>query len=136
MIDKVATATHTRKCAMFGRRPLPSKATMRKNVGLTVTGTPNSLIVQAEGVSLAIETPSAWTIRLFGVPVTVKPTFFLIVALLGSGRLPNIAHFLVWVAVATLSIMWHEFGHVIAFRAFGCHSTVELWSFGGQTRAT
>jgi hypothetical protein len=27
---------------------------------------------------LAIETPSAWTIRLFGVPVTVKPTFFLV----------------------------------------------------------
>jgi Zn-dependent protease len=76
----------------------------------------------------------AWNFRLFGTPIKVEPAFFLVAAVLGASALPNLDEFFIWIAVVTFSILWHEFGHVVAFRAFGRPSTIELWSLGGLTR--
>lgn len=40
-----------------------------------------------------------------------------------------------WVAAIIISLLVHEFGHVIAARVFGLRSDVVLWAFGGLTMA-
>jgi stage IV sporulation protein FB len=71
--------------------------------------------------------------RLFGFPVRVHPLFWLLVAIFGSEVLSKLGadHFLVWIAVAFVSILIHELGHGLAFRLFGVRSHLVLHSFGG-----
>jgi Zn-dependent protease len=72
-------------------------------------------------------------IRVAGVPVRFEPAFFVIILLLG---LPQSPEFVVsWVAIATVSILVHEMGHAMAFRAYGLDSRVVLHGFGGLTTA-
>jgi Zn-dependent protease len=71
--------------------------------------------------------------RLFGVPVRVHPFFWLVTLLLNfrsidQGRLDLLA---VWVACVFVSILVHEFGHILAGQLFGRHGSVVLYIFGG-----
>lgn len=67
---------------------------------------------------------------LLGVPVRVHPLFWFFAAILGMNlREPMLVA--MWVAVVFVSIVVHEFGHVLAFRYFGIPSYVVLHSFGG-----
>jgi Zn-dependent protease len=77
-------------------------------------------------------TPYDLRFRLFGTPVRVHPLFWLVSALLGSeligvGLLP----FAIWIGCVFVSILLHEFGHVLAGRALGAHGTIWLYGFGG-----
>lgn len=72
--------------------------------------------------------------RLGPFPVRVQPAFFLIVALLGAGRLEQPGLLAVWVGVVFVSILLHELGHAVAFRAFGHAPSIELYGMGGVTR--
>jgi Zn-dependent protease len=68
-----------------------------------------------------------WCFRLFGVEVRVK--FWFATLLFCGGRDTRSA--LVWVAVCFVSILLHEFGHVVAFRLFGTDAYAVLYGFGG-----
>lgn len=70
--------------------------------------------------------------RLFRFPVRVHPLFWLGAAILGANALNHgIVIFLIWVAVVFVSILVHELGHALAFRAFGADSHIVLYVFGG-----
>jgi Zn-dependent protease len=70
--------------------------------------------------------------RLFGFPVRVHPLFWVLAALLGASWLDaGVVFLLIWVAIAFVSILVHEFGHALAFRWFGTNSHIVLYSFGG-----
>lgn len=62
-----------------------------------------------------------------------EPAFFVIILLLGLPQSPEFVA--TWVAIATVSILVHEMGHAMAFRAYGLDSRVVLHGFGGLTTA-
>ncbi|MEN3315531.1 MAG: hypothetical protein V7605_1765 [Acidimicrobiaceae bacterium] len=70
--------------------------------------------------------------RIFGIPVHVDASFFLIAALLGfgGGTLVFIAS---WVAVVFVSVLLHELAHAVAFRLYGQHPRIVLQGMGGLT---
>lgn len=72
------------------------------------------------------------TFSLLGIPVKVEPWFFLIIALLGLSYEEPV-FIASWVAIAFVSVLLHEMGHALAFRAFGMQPRVLLHGFGGLT---
>jgi Zn-dependent protease len=70
-----------------------------------------------------------WNFHLFGIEVRVK-FWFWFATLLFCGNLDTKSA-LIWVAVCFVSILLHEFGHVIAFRLFGTNAYAVLYGFGG-----
>jgi stage IV sporulation protein FB len=68
--------------------------------------------------------------RLFDVPVRVDPWFWL-VGLFSSGANTRPLLVLLWLGVVFVSILVHEFGHVLAFRRYQVPSHVVLYGFGG-----
>ncbi len=70
--------------------------------------------------------------RLFGIPVTIHPSFLLIAALLGmsSGSLQLVV---AWVVVIFVSILIHELGHALTARSYGAEVAIELNGIGGLT---
>jgi Zn-dependent protease len=73
-------------------------------------------------------------VRLFGFPVHVDLSFVLVMGLLGylsRARTPR--DILIWLVVATLSVLSHELGHAVMARAAGARPTVALTGFGGVT---
>lgn len=74
---------------------------------------------------------------LVGVPVRVEPAFFVIIALLGASSFVVSPWLVVsWVVIAFVSILVHELGHAVAFRAFGIRPAITLHGFGGLTSGT
>jgi stage IV sporulation protein FB len=70
--------------------------------------------------------------RMFGISVRVHPLFWLVACLLGASELDRGAGWLVlWVGCVFVSILVHELGHVLMGRAFGSHSHIVLYGFGG-----
>jgi Zn-dependent protease len=70
-----------------------------------------------------------------GIPVAIHPAFFAVILVLGIVYLATPVYLVTWVAIATASILLHEFGHAFAFRAFGLQPSVSLVGFGGLTSA-
>jgi len=70
-----------------------------------------------------------------GIPVVIHPAFFAVILVLGFVYLQTPVYLVTWVAIATVSILLHEFGHAIAFRRFGLRPSVSLVGFGGLTSA-
>src|SRR5512147_2749214 len=81
--------------------------------------------------------------RLGPITVLVHPAHFLVglmfglsgAAGLGADATPGAkaAVVVTWIAVVFVSVLVHELGHALAFRAFGYASTVRLVMFGGVT---
>jgi Zn-dependent protease len=71
--------------------------------------------------------------HLFGFPVRVDPSFWIVAVLLGLG-LQDPAAVAIWVAVVFVSILAHELGHAFMGRAFGIYGDIELYSMGGVTK--
>lgn len=76
---------------------------------------------------------SGVSFTLFGFPVRVQASFFLVVILLGLFPGATVATVVIWTAVAAVSILWHELGHAFAARRLGSEPTIDLYSFGGLT---
>jgi stage IV sporulation protein FB len=74
-------------------------------------------------------TPYDVRFRLFDVPVRVDPWFW-VTCVFSVGELKPVLA-LIWVGVVFVSIVVHEFGHVLAFRYYRIQSHVVLWGFGG-----
>src|SRR5689334_13570751 len=81
--------------------------------------------------------------RLGPITVIVHPAHFLVgllfgltsMAELGPNATPMAKAILIltWIVVVFVSVLVHELGHALAFRAFGYASTVRLIMFGGVT---
>jgi stage IV sporulation protein FB len=67
--------------------------------------------------------------RLFDIPVRVHPYFWLMTLFMGLS--PDVGTLLIWMGVVFVSILWHELGHVFAYRFFGIRGDVVLYGFGG-----
>ena len=74
-------------------------------------------------------------LRLFGIPVNIKPTF-LILGLLFFGWTRDVGIAAELVAWAFLAILLHELGHAWAFRRYGISPAIELYMLGGLTFPT
>ena len=70
---------------------------------------------------------------LFGFPVRVQTSFFVVVVILGLFPGATAATVAIWTGVAAASILWHELGHAFAARRLGSSPTIDLYSFGGLT---
>jgi Zn-dependent protease len=68
--------------------------------------------------------------NLFGIHVRVHPMFWVVTAILGSNQ-GEARYVLLWVAVAFVSILIHEMGHVLMGRIFGSDGHIVLYGFGG-----
>jgi len=82
-------------------------------------------------------TPYDLNFRLFGTPVRVHPFFWVVMFVLGyqpsdGGMQDNTKVALVWTVAAFISILVHEFGHVLSARAFHWRTDeVVLYYCGG-----
>jgi Zn-dependent protease len=78
---------------------------------------------------------------LFGVPVRVASSFWIIAILFGTqgaGRSGStqkaILEAMTWTAVVFVSILLHELGHAAAARIFGAEPSITLHALGGLTQ--
>ena len=71
--------------------------------------------------------------RLFGIPVTIRPSFLVIAALIGFTSRSPIVYLVAWVAIVFVSILIHELGHAITARSYGAEVEIELNGIGGLT---
>jgi Zn-dependent protease len=72
--------------------------------------------------------------RIGPFPARVHPFFWLMTLLMGQNTLngPNpLAHLAIWVGVVFVSILVHELGHALAYRAFRSPARIWLYWFGG-----
>jgi Zn-dependent protease len=73
--------------------------------------------------------------RMLGTDVRVHPLFWLVSAVLGwnwySAPGGGIGYLLLWVFCCFVSVLLHEFGHVLVGRLFGSDGHIVLYSFGG-----
>ncbi|HEX6238383.1 MAG TPA: M50 family metallopeptidase [Acidimicrobiales bacterium] len=70
--------------------------------------------------------------RIFGIPVRVEPFFVIVAALFGLNLEPVWLVF-AWVVIVFVSVLVHELGHALTYRAFGQRSAIVLHGFGGFT---
>ena len=78
-------------------------------------------------------TPYDLRFRLLGTNVRVHPLFWLVSVLLNfrllqAGRIDLLV---IWIVCVFVSILVHEFGHVMMGRVFGSNAHIILFSFGG-----
>src|SRR5690242_5451344 len=74
--------------------------------------------------------------KLFGTTIRVRLGYLVVMALLAWPRGSGAAAWkdaALWCAVATVSILVHEFGHAVAMRSIGCMPWIELHALGGLT---
>lgn len=92
---------------------------------------------------IGVDSPTPLDLRfpLGPIPVRVSVLFWVFMALIGwsfcevaSGN--QWVNLLIWVACAFVSILVHELGHAVAYRAFGSWASITLHTFGGQAQAT
>jgi len=73
--------------------------------------------------------------RLFGIPIRVEP-FFIIVAALFGIRIEPLWMVFAFVVIVFVSVLFHELGHALTYRALGQRAAIVLQGFGGFTVAT
>ena len=72
--------------------------------------------------------------NLFRIPITLRPSFLLVAALLGLFGETDPLFVAAWVVIVFVSILIHEFGHALTARGFGAEVSIELNGIGGLTR--
>lgn len=76
---------------------------------------------------------------VFGIPVHVKWTFWLMAALLSAGslfsKMPDAPiQFAAWIIAVFVSVLFHELGHAVFQRKYGQRTEIELYHFGGLAK--
>lgn len=83
--------------------------------------------------------------RIFGIPVTVQPFFWLTLGILGALNTSNLMQdnsplamllIALFVLAGFISILVHELGHALMARYFGARVEIVLQAFGGYARFT
>lgn len=72
------------------------------------------------------------TFKLFGFPVRIHFTFWIMALLLGL-NLRNPLYILLWVVVVFIAVLVHELGHALLSARYGRFPGIELRSMGGVT---
>ncbi len=67
------------------------------------------------------------------IPIIINPTFWLISGFISFSNCFDMPSFVIWMAIITLSILVHEFGHACTALLFGQRSVIELVMLGGLT---
>lgn len=67
---------------------------------------------------------------LLGIPIRIHPMFWLVAVVLGA-RSENARVLVIWVVALSVSILWHEMGHALVQRAYGCRPWITLYGMGG-----
>ncbi len=72
--------------------------------------------------------------RMLRTPVRVHPMFWLVSLILGYDAFIKVGvpYLLLWVGCVFVSILLHEFGHVLMGRLFGAEGYIVLYSMGGM----
>jgi Zn-dependent protease len=78
--------------------------------------------------------PAGLSFSLFGIPIRIDPSFFVIAVLWGLGE-RRLSLIISWVVVVTLSVLAHELGHAISFKIFDRRPNIVLQWMGGLTYA-
>ncbi|MBN2623800.1 MAG: site-2 protease family protein [Acidimicrobiales bacterium] len=73
--------------------------------------------------------------RLFGIPIRVELLFVIVVAIFGI-RIEPLWVVFAWVGIVFVSVLVHELGHALTYRALGQRSAIVLHGFGGVTVPT
>src|SRR5438876_7238715 len=77
-------------------------------------------------------TPYDISWRMLGTHVRISPWFWLMTVLLGwSTTQLGFLYLFVWVACVFVSVLVHEFGHVLMGRFFGTDGHIVLFGLGG-----
>ncbi len=77
-------------------------------------------------------TPYDLNWRMLGTWVRIHPMFWLFSAILGWPAMKlGFEFLLLWIACVFVSILIHEFGHILVGRLFGSAGHIVLYSFGG-----
>lgn len=71
--------------------------------------------------------------RLFGFPVSIHTSFLLIVGYIGLQAGGGVEFGLVWLAVATVSVLAHELGHALVAAPVGGQPRIDLYAMAGLT---
>lgn len=69
--------------------------------------------------------------KLFGIPITIRPMFLVVTLFLGASALSNATEVGIWLGVVLVSIVVHELGHALVGRLFGLVPRIELHGMGG-----
>ena len=72
--------------------------------------------------------------RLGPIPVEIHPSHLLLVAILGMSYSRSTGGLVVWMALISFSVLFHELGHATVSRAFGYAPAIQLAGLGGNTR--
>jgi hypothetical protein len=83
-------------------------------------------------------------LRLFGIPLQIGLSFFVVVVLLGfdprlldprfaDSRDVLVARLAIWVGIVLVSVVAHELGHALTARRFGAEVSMRLYALGGLT---
>lgn len=71
--------------------------------------------------------------KLFGFPVHVDASFVIMIGLIGYLSDYGLSELPLWLLVAAISVLVHEFGHAFAARTTGASPAIALVAFGGVT---
>ena len=79
--------------------------------------------------------------RLFGIPVTIQPFFWITLGILGimsyqPDSIQGIMFVCLFVLAGLISILVHELGHALMARKFGARTEIVLQAFGGYAAYT
>ena len=84
-----------------------------------------------------VETPYDVFWRMFGVDIRINPWFWVMSAALGWDAVhQGVPFLLLWIACVLVSILVHEFGHIMMGRFFGAEGHIVLYSMGGLAVAS
>src|SRR3990172_11840545 len=67
------------------------------------------------------------------IPIVIRPSFWLVAALIGFLNSFSFVGTLVWIGVIFVSVIVHELGHALSALSFGLRPKIELVAFGGLT---
>jgi Zn-dependent protease len=74
-------------------------------------------------------------LRVLGFPVHIDLSFVIIMGILGYGGMTrgSLRDLVLWLLVATVSVLIHELGHAVVARTTGAEPEIALTGFGGVT---
>jgi stage IV sporulation protein FB len=68
-----------------------------------------------------------------GIPIAIRPGFWILAAVIGFLYSHNFIGTLIWMVIIFVSVLFHEFGHALTAKFFKRNPRIELMFLGGVT---